>query len=37
MNPVRPCWYYTYILISEKDNNFVTRYSAKNLVKVMDK
>lgn len=22
MNPVRPCWYYTYVLISEKDNNF---------------
>lgn len=24
MNPVRPGWFYTYVLISEKDGNFYT-------------
>lgn len=32
MNPVRPTWYYTYILLSQKDGDFYTG-STNNLKK----
>lgn len=35
MNPVRPAWYYTYILKSEKDGNFYTG-STCNLTKRLE-
>jgi putative endonuclease len=35
MNPVRPVWYYTYVLKSGKDGNFYTG-STSNLMKRLE-
>jgi len=36
MNPVRPIWFYTYVLMSQKDRNFYTGVT-NNLKKRLEK
>lgn len=34
MSPVRPLWYYTYVLQSERDKNFYTGVTANLMLRI---